>query len=94
MKRVRALMILVLLSACIMSFFIQMSRRSKAFELRADHHYELQRRYWIESNELMRLYHSRMAKKYYGAAARPWLFVPSDLPEPHSWRDLDPFEER
>jgi hypothetical protein len=44
--------------------------------------------YSAESNEVKRLYHLRMWRRYADAAKRPWLFVPRDPPEPQSWREF------
>jgi hypothetical protein len=88
MKSTRAIMVAVLIAAGSLASCRQMNRRSQYFRRMADSHYRLQRKYRSESNEVRRLYHSRMRQRYDAAAKRPWSFVPNDPPEPHSWRDF------
>ena len=88
MRHLQYWMASVFAVAVLMGLFAQMTRRSMVFKSRSMHHYNLSRRYFVEGNELRRLYHSRMADRYFGYAARPFWFLPSDPPEPSTWADM------
>jgi hypothetical protein len=88
MKSTRAIMVVVLVVAGSLASCQQMNRRSEHFGIRAEFHYQLERKYSSQGNELKRLYHVRMWRRYADAAKRPWLFVPRDPPEPQSWREF------